>query len=301
MAERIWSPVAVLFLGILAISWSAVFVRLCDAPAAVIAVYRLGLSVIILLPGALCARRSATVGFPRGSAWWIALSGLCLGLHFITWIEAVQRVPVVVAVTLSSTHPIFVAVLSRLLLGERFGGLQAVGAALAVLGSTGMGWAGGFQGSGEWEGYACAVGSALFFSGYMIAGRKLRRTMDLLSYVVPTYATAGVLLGLGAAATGLSLVGYSGQTFLMFLLLAVVPTAIGHSSLNFALGHVSATLVAVSVLGEPIGATLLAALLLGEIPGPLKIVSGLVILTGIFVTTRGSVATIPRGEGKAGK
>lgn len=281
---------AVLAVGILAISWSAVLVRLCEAPAMVIALYRLGLSVLALAPWYLWAQRGVKEALSAHALGWILVSGLCLALHFLAWIEAVQRAPVAMAVTLSSTHPIMVGLLSRLLLGEAFGGGKVLGAALAVAGTAGMAWVGQAAGSGDLTGYLWALGAAFFFSLYMMVGRRLRASMGLMAYVLPTYGVAALWMFAAVAWKGLPMLGYPARTFLMFLLLALVPTTIGHSSLNWALGHLSASLVAVSVLGEPIGASVLAWVILGERVGPWRILFGMVILIGIYAAARTEAA-----------
>jgi len=199
----------------------------------------------------------------------------------------VQRVPVAIAVTISSTHPIMVGLLCRLLWGEPFRGWRALGALMAVLGTSAIGWD-TVEGSerGLW-GYACALGAAFFFSVYMILGQRLRANTGFVRYLLPTYGISALCLLLGVMWSGLPLTGYSNKTLFMFALLALVPTAVGHSSLNWALGHVSATLVAVSALGEPLGATVLAWAILGETVGPWKMFWGALILGGIYLTAKG--------------
>jgi len=278
--------IAVLGAGILAISWSAVLVRLCEAPAMVIACYRLGLSVLILAPWCLLVEPKSRPAYSTGNMGWLMLSGLCLAFHFLAWIEAIQRAPVAIAVTLSSTHPIMVGFLSRVLLGEFFGGWKVLGALLAVLGAAGMAWEAKAEDACGIGGYILALGAAFFFSVYMLLGRKLRSGMQLMKYILPTYGFAAMWLLVATGLSGLPLTGYSPKTYLMFALLALIPTVIGHSSLNWALGHVSASLVAVSVLGEPVGASLLAWAFLGEKMGLWRILFGGLVLGGIYAAAR---------------
>lgn len=280
----------ILALGISAISWSAILVRLAEAPALVVATYRLGISAAILAP--IYLRLRSYKDMPGGkNPWaWMALSGLCLALHFLAWIGAVQKAPVSIAVTLSSTHPIIVGLLSRLILGEPFGSGRAAGAALAVIATAAMVWGPVSPGFRDWSGYLLALGASLFFGFYMLIGGRVRGQMRLLSYIVPTYGFAAVWLLMAAAASGSSLWGYSTETFVFLVLLALVPTIIGHSSLNFALGHLSATMVALSVLGEPVGASILAWIILGEVMGIWNILCSSVILAGIFIAAKEETA-----------
>ena len=281
----------VLALGIFSVSWAAIFVRFCDAPAVIIAFYRLGISTLILAAGYRWFGGGSLLKLEVRSYLWILLSGLFLGIHFIAWIEAVQRIPVFTASTLATTHPIVVGLVSWLFLGERMHRYLGAGIALSFLGAVFMGWSGGgpeSAGLGEDRlGYALAVGASLGFSAYVLIGRKVRRTVGLLDYILPTYGAAALFVLVIVLLRGVEFTGYDAQTYAMFLLLASVPTVVGHSSFNWALRYVSATLVTVSVLGEPVGAAVLAVLFLGETPSPLKLLSGLVILIGIYLAARG--------------
>jgi drug/metabolite transporter (DMT)-like permease len=279
-------PIAMLTLGVAAVSWAAIFVRYCQAPALVVAACRLGLSLIFLIPVYLCSHKTGRRGMQARMYFWIILSGGFLACHFVSWIEAVQRTPIAVAVTLSSTHPIFVGILSSYILKEHLGRGLRVGIVLAVVGTAAMAWSEQGMKAGGWGGYCLALGASLFFSGYLMVGRKVRETVDLMRYVLPTYSTAAFLL-LGLVwFFGMPLSGYELRTYVMFFLLAAIPTAIGHSALNWALRYVSASLVAISVLGEPVGATLLAAFLFREHPDVLKVCGGFIILIGIYAAAR---------------
>jgi drug/metabolite transporter (DMT)-like permease len=150
-------------------------------------------------------------------------------------------------------------------------------------------------GVGNWEiGAASLFGSllslcgALAVVGYMLIGRKLMRTMGLLSYISLSYGSAAVLLILAALISGNSFVGYPSVTYLWLVLLAVVPQLIGHSSVNWALRFLSATMVTIAVLGEPVGATALAFFILKEPPTLSEIAGGVLILSGIFIAFRKS-------------
>jgi len=132
---------------------------------------------------------------------------------------------------------------------------------------------------------------AVAISGYLLVGRKLRRHLSLLSYIFLVYATAAVFLIILCLVTGHAFSDYPRQTYLMFFLLAAVPQIIGHSSYNWALKYLPATLVGVATLGEPIGSTILAYLVLTETPTLAKIGGGVLILTGIYVSSRAESAT----------
>jgi len=121
---------------------------------------------------------------------------------------------------------------------------------------------------------------------YLIIGRQLRARIDILSYLTILYTCSAVILLVATLAFGYSFFGYSTTTYIMLVLLALVPQLIGHSSLNLAVRLMPVTLVSVTILGEPVGATLLGYFILGEIPTANEIVGGLLILGGIFLVMR---------------
>lgn len=128
-----------------------------------------------------------------------------------------------------------------------------------------------------------ALLGALSFAGHLLIGRRVRQRIGLLTYASLTYSSAGIILLLAALITGHSLIGYSGYTYVMMLLLALVPQLIGHSSVNWSLRFVSATMVTIVILGEPVGAMALARLILDEVPTWTEIGGSISILSGIFI------------------
>lgn len=286
----------VLGIGLFAISWAAILVRLCEAPAMIVAFYRLALSAAILAPLCFFSGGSRDASQWRENWGWMVLSGLFLASHFQCWIEAVQTAPVALAVTLSSTHPIIVGVLSRVIYRKALGMSRAVGTFLTVGAVAAMMWDPGGWNYRELEGLLFASGAAFFFALYMMVGHRVRARMCMLSYVVPTYGAAGLFLMIASIVEGMDFLGYSSRTMAMFFLLALIPTVIGHSSLNWALGHLSPTIVALSVLAEPVGASILAWAILGERLEGRVILWGWVILCGIYLASRGEFSN-RRGGG----
>jgi len=148
------------------------------------------------------------------------------------------------------------------------------------------------QGQAFWGGLLALVG-AITAAGYLLIGRGLRSRVSLVSYVFVVYGVAAVFLVLIMFAAGLPAFGYPAVTYLWFVLLAVFPQLIGHSTYNWALGYLSAAYVSIALLGEPIGSTILAYILLQETPTPLKIFGAILILAGIYIASR---TEIPNGK-----
>ncbi|MBC8477037.1 MAG: DMT family transporter, partial [Dehalococcoidia bacterium] len=135
-------------------------------------------------------------------------------------------------------------------------------------------------------GNVLALIAGFAMGGYLILGGHLKNRIEILPYLTMIYTGAAIILLLATAGFGYSFTGYSGTTYLMMVLLAVVPQLIGHSSFNLALRLIPVTLVSVAILGEPVGATLLGYFILDEVPTVKELIGGVLILAGIFIVLR---------------
>ena len=271
-------------IGIIAISTASIFIKLCDAPVLIIATYRMVLASLALIPFA-CYQKTWG-GWGRSEWGWTLLSGLFLSLHFAFWIASLKYTSVASSVVLVTTHPIFVGMGGWLFLKERLGLNLIFGIALSVLGS-GMISYGDISLSREaLMGDGFALLGAIAASGYLLVGKKMRKDQDLLSYIFPVYSTAGLILILFALIFQKPFFGYSSSTYFYLFLLALVPQLIGHTTFNWALKYLPASMVAITTLGEPIGSTLLAYLILGEGLTVWKVIGGISIFAGILIALR---------------
>ncbi len=289
---NIRSPYAALFLGIIAVSFAAIFIRLAEAPPAVVAFYRMGLATVALLPIVWWQERHLFRAVPRRHLGWMLLGGFFLALHFMLWISSFSFTSVASSVFFVTTQPIFVAIASIFLFQERFSMHLAIGIALAAAGSITIG-AGDLQalGSTNMYGNLLAFGGALMAASYLLVGRHVRQTISLGIYIVAVYGFSALFLLGFVLLAGHPLTGYTGATWLNMVLLAVVPTVIGHTCFNWTLKYLPAPIVSVAILGEPVGATLLAYLILQEAPAWYTLVGGALILWGIYVTTQSKPKT----------
>jgi len=284
----------VLALGVVSVSFAAIFIRLAEAPPLVIAAYRLCLASVVVAPVAGVRSRQELRCLVRRDIIMALLSGAFLALHFALWIASLSYTTVATSVVLVTANPIFVAIASYFLFRERLSKQTILGIAVCLVGAVLIGYGNWRLGPDPLLGGVLALLGALAVAGYLLIGRRLRQSIGLLTYASLTYSSAAVLLLLSALAFGHSLVGYSGTTYVMLVLLALVPQLLGHSSLNWSLRFVSATLVTIAVLGEPVGATALAYLILDEVPTWTEIGGGILILAGIFVAFRTSRVPLER-------
>ena len=279
---------AALAVAVVAVSTSAILIRISDAPKGPMAFWRVVLTWLLLAP--LAYRGRAEFAKLRGHDLLSALlAGLALAAHFAAWFESVDRTTVAASVTLVTTQPAFVAVAAALLLGESLSRKTALGIGVALAGSALMSLEGLLTPGTAPEplfGNALALAGAVFAAAYVLAGRSVRQRVALTPYVTVVYVVCALgLLGY-TLVLGDSLVAYPPHEWLLFFGMAIGPGLFGHTVINWALAHVESSVVSVSLVGEPVGSTLLALLILSEVPGPITVVGGAVVLTGIFVTSR---------------
>lgn len=281
-----WRVYLVLAAGVFVISWSAIFVRLADAPALSIAALRLTIAAAPV--GALTAlrHRPALVRLGSGARWALVGSGVALALHFATWIGSLGLTSVASSVALVTTQPLWAAAISALVLRERVSRGTALAIAVASAGGVLIGLRDLAAGGAALAGDGLALLGALFAAIYLAFGRQARGGLALGPYIGVVYSVAALALLLAALLGRQPLHGFSGQTWLMLLLLALGPQLIGHTSLNWALRYLPAHLVALAILGEPVLSTLLAIPLLGEWPGALRVCGGAVTLVGVYLAVR---------------
>ncbi len=282
-----------LLLGVVAVSSAAPIIRLAGAPALTVAAWRLALAALVALPIAALRARGEWRAWPPRTKRLLALSGICLGLHFALWIRSLELTSIASSVLFVTTTPIWTGIASHALLGERLAARQIVGIMVAVAGSALVGGADLGPGRHALLGDALAVGGSWAVSAYFLVGRVVRRDVSLVAYVGATYAIAAATLVLLAALFGAPLLGISTRTLICVAALAAGPQLLGHSSFNWALRYLPAAVVTVIVLAEPIGATLLAAAFLGERPSALQALGGAVLLAGIALAACGERTTRP--------
>jgi drug/metabolite transporter (DMT)-like permease len=282
-----------LTIGVLAVSFAAVFIRLAQAegmPTVVIAAWRLVFACSILVPYAL-ARHGKEIRSGSSKEWGLMfLAGLFLGLHFAAWIGSLGFTSVASSVVLVSMGPVFVALGSWIILGERPSGKTLAGIGFAVIGMLIIGWSDFGKGSDTLKGDLLALSGALFVAGYLIAGRKVRPGRSLLAYVAPVYFVAMVTLLLTTVIMRQPLLGCPAGAYGWALLLALLPQLIGHTTINWALARLSATFVAVLTLAEPVGSSVFAWILLDEPVALWTAVGAVPLFAGIYIASRAELA-----------
>lgn len=298
---RLILPIAIV-IAIIAVSTASIFVRFAqqEAPSLVIAALRLGFAVVAIAPFAIIHYRSELRMLTRHELLMAVLSGGFLAVHFAAWITSLEYTSIVSSVVLVSTGPLWVALFSPLFLKEQLSKPVLIGMLLALMGGIVIALGDSCQISG---GLICpsmsgflhgdallgnflALVGAWALAGYLMIGRRLRSGMSLVPYIFLVYGVAAVALCTAMLAAGQRPTGFSGMTYVWILLLALVPQLIGHSIFNWILRFMPATLVAITTLGEPVGAAVLAYFILQEVPAYLTLFGGFLIMVGIYVSSR---------------
>jgi drug/metabolite transporter (DMT)-like permease len=285
----------VLCLALIGISFAGPLVRLSHAHPLAIGIWRVGLSLVLiaialLLTGSWRQWRQ----LDRRSMLVAVGAGAMLAIHFWSWNASVGMTTVAASVVLVNMQPAIVALLSVVWLREPPTARQWAGIAIAMIGAFVVA-APDFVASGGAIGHRAIVGDLLALTGaatgacYFVAGRRLRSTLDLWPYVGLVYGTCFVALILLAAIVRAPVVHQPPRELGIFAALAVGPMLLGHTGLNWALKYLPAYVVNLTLLGEPVGATLLAATLPGirEVPAIETFAGGALILAGIYVAARG--------------
>lgn len=295
MRARGMLPFVVLALGVLAAASSSIMIRLAQnlgLGSTTISAGRLTLAALILLPFALTQGRSEIRQLSSRQVRLGLIAGTFLALHFIAWISSLQYTSVASSVALVTTNPLWVALASVLFFREKLSLATIGGVVLTMTGSLLIALSDGSGGdaSNALFGDALALLGAVAVSVYFLLGRELRKSVNTLPYIWLVYSSAAVLLLMIAIATELvqggnisTLLDIPPVGWLLLLGLALGPQLLGHTSFNWALRYLSATFVAVAILGEPIGSALLALFMFNETFQRLQLAGFAILLIGIAV------------------
>jgi len=286
----------ILAIGVVAASASSILIRHAQAlgiDSLAIAAWRLTFAALVLLPFALARSAGELRALAPRDRTIAAVAGVVLALHFVCWIRSLELTSIASSAALVATNPIWVGIATMVVFRQRLAtrtvigiGITLVGCALILRADAALATAGLAAGRDPPAGNLLALAGALCVSGYLLLGRGLGDRLSLLAYLALVYSCAAVALLAAAIATGVPLRGYGPTGWALLLALAAGPQLIGHSAFNWALRHLSPTFVALAILGEPVGSALLAAVLLGEVPGAGQLTALAVLLAGIVVAAR---------------
>ena len=276
---------ASLFPAVIAVSSASIFVRLAAAPPIGAAFWRGAIAGLAFLPLIFIPRfRRQWRDISRRDLGIIAAATTVICVHQICFITSLSLTTVAASTFLTSTQPIFTALLGGLLIREHVSarGWLAIAVALGGMALISFSKTNGTGQSHALLGNSLAVLAALLASLYTLSARRLRQRVPLVPFMFTVHVSGTIFLALIVGFTGTNLGHYSPQTWLGLLLLGLIPTFIGHSLLTYAVGHLRAFVVNASILGEPVGATIMAALFLHEAAPWQTIIGGLIIIAAVL-------------------
>lgn len=290
-------------MAVLAISTASIFIRFAQAegvPSLVIAAIRLTVASLILAPIAWTRHRDELQRLTPHDLLLGVTAGFFLAIHFATWISSLEYTSIASSVVFVSTGPLWVALLSPIFINEELTRVAMIGLALALVGGATIGLSDAcviqngircpeisqILKARSMLGNFLALCGAWAVSGYLLIGCKVRAKISLIPYIFLVYGISAITLTAFTLIARQNLFGYSPATYFWIFLLAAIPQLIGHSTFNWLLKYLSATLVAVTSLAEPIGSAILAYLLLKESPSWGVAAGRGLILIGIFLTAR---------------
>lgn len=307
MTKNRFFPFVVLFIAVLIVSTASILIRMAQAegaPSLAVATWRMIMSGLILTPIAWGQRGDELRRLRKTDIIWGIASGSFLAIHMATWVSSLAYTSVASSVALVTTNPLWIALITYFFFGERISRNTGLGVAAALTGSLLLAlsdggvltlepglaglrfnWRNLIAPAGKADtallGDGLALIGAITAAAYLLIGRNLRARLTTTAYVWLSYSSAMLLLTAFSLVAGIPFFGYTWMAFVWFLLLAIGPQLMGHTSFNWALAHLSATFVAISILGEPIGSSLLAYFIFGETFAPLQFAGFTLLLAGI--------------------
>lgn len=281
-------PKIVLYLGVLGTAFSALLVRMSDAPSLTTATLRLGWTVLLLAPMTLTRNWQEVKAVSRRDLLACMASGMFLAFHFTTWFESLKWTTIASSSVLGCTEVIFVALGFALFLKGKIPKLGVVAIGLSFAGSVILAFHDGGAGAGGanplWGDFLAIV-CAVCVAVYTLIGRVERGSMSTTVYTFFTYLSCLVTLLVLDGITGTRLTGWPLKEYLIGLGLAVLCTLLGHSLFSWSLKYISPSYVSAAKLCEPIFSSTIAIPMFHEVPAPIQLVGAVIILAGVLLYT----------------
>lgn len=280
------TKIIAVLIAMIAVGIASPLIKLAGAPPIVTSTYRMTLSALMVLPVFIIFGFKGLKKYSRNEILALTLPALLLAVHFILWITSLSYTSVLSSTILVTTNPIFVPIFSYLLFKERTKKTLILGIVVAFSGSVLIALSSQGKFTGSNLGNALAILGAMAVSLYLIITRRFRAKFSLIVYIFFVYSFSSIFLILFSILTRQKLFGYSKVTYVYLFLVALLPQIIGHTLYNWALKYFSAPFIAVSILGEPVFASLFAFMLLNERPSLIEVVGAIIIMVGIYLSQR---------------
>ena len=286
----LYKPYLALIIAGMSISWAAILARLTNAPSYVIALWRLVFSSIVLFVLALLKRSYLLElrQMNRSEILLMSFSGIMLAVHLALWVESLFLLPVSLSVIIVDTYPVFSIIIDYKLFKTRISIIQIIGILLAFTGITILSLMSEHVAIGNAYGILLAFIASLAAAAYFSIGKFFRKKYSTTTYSLIVYSSASLTLLLCNLMLNYNIIYYDIRTWILFALFAIVPMLGGHTMINYALKYFPLSSTIAIVLVEPVGATILAALILSEYVNPIVYLIMAQILLGLYMAIRGT-------------
>ncbi|MEC0242263.1 DMT family transporter [Paenibacillus dokdonensis] len=271
-----------LIIGIIAVSFSSIFVKWSSAPASIQGMYRLLFTALFMLPF-IRPHLAELKSLPWKKILMLSASGFFLALHFLLWMGSLKLTTVSSSTIILALEPVFIVIGAFFIYKERTSSFAMFGMGVAIVGAVLIGWGDIGVSRTNLIGDLLSVFGTLAVSVHMLIGQKMVMQVSSFVYSFVVFLSATVVFAVYNLIGGISFTAYPGKDWWMFLLLAIVPTVFGHLLFNWLLQYVSASTISMSILGEPVGASILAFLLLNEQMTWFQIIGGILAISGLVV------------------
>ncbi len=274
-------PLIAILIGVISVSTSAILVKLAEADSGIIAFYRMLFSVLLMAPTFLLHYRKEVLNIERKDWIFSIVSGIFLAFHFILWFESLRYTSVASSTVLVTLQPLFAIAGTYVFFKEPINFKTIFSGLIAILGSFLISWGDFKVGGLAFYGDMLALIACALVTGYMLFGQEVRKRVSLTTYTIIVYSSSTVTLFFYVLLKGESFGPYSSMNWIWFLLLAIVPNLLGHNLFNWALKWVSANVISIAILFEPVGASILAFFVFNEHLVNTQVVGGVIVIIGI--------------------
>ena len=293
MDDRVDSrlPYLALAIGMIAISTSAILIRFSTSDPLVIGSYRQSFATLLFVPFLFKDRANELLTIPRSKIIEMAIAGILLGGHFGFFISSVKATSIAASVLLGTCHIVYVAIIGWLILGERLNQRAIYGTIIALFGIIVLFWGDLVEDPGNFRGNFLAFISGILAGLYYLGGRRLRKEISLPMYALVVYFFSALTMWSVVIVQDLPYQSLPVVEIQLFILMALIPTLLGHTTQNWALAYLPAYVVSISLLAEPVGSGILAWFVFDELPSLGVFIGGLTVLVGVYVAASSEKAS----------
>lgn len=293
------NPIIPLIVGMVAISFAPIFVRFSDAPVSVQGMYRMLFTFLLMLP--FSRKQLPAVKAISAKNWLLLiLAGLFLAIHFLLWMESLNYTSIASSTIILSLEPVLVMIGAYLIYKDRSNRYAVLGMLIALIGAIGIGFGDIGLSQSAFFGDLLSLLGALAIAVNMLIAKRIMQQVPSYLYSLVVFGITFVFFSLYNVVMGIPMGGYPAKEWIVFLLLAIVPTVFGHLIFNWLLQYVKAATVSMSVLAEPVGSSILAIFIFGEMISGFQLLGGGLVIIGLLLYLRSENAEAKQKRAKMG-